>query len=108
MNKADQPFCMNSPMAWVKTEHKVKSSFHGGSNDTIGGMSDFGGWRYIAVLEWCSFGVPMRFRGLRSGRVGCLWMRLFMTVPMTPLAAGDIVVLVPSVSAAMFECDINF
>ncbi len=27
----------------------------------------------IAVLEWCSFGVLRGFRGLRSGRVRCLW-----------------------------------
>ncbi len=46
-------------------------------------MYDFSGWRYtyIAVLEWSSFGV---LRRLRSGRVRCVWMRLFMTVPMTP------------------------
>ena len=37
-----------------------------------------------AVLVWSSFGGP---RGLWSRYMGCLWMQLFMAVPMTPLAA---------------------
>jgi hypothetical protein len=42
--------------------------------------------RAIAVLVLNSFGGLM---GLKSGRLGCLWMRLFMVVPMTPSAAAS-------------------
>ncbi len=37
----------------------------------------------IAVLAWSSFG---GLRGLWSGCLGCLWMHLFMAVPMRPSA----------------------
>jgi hypothetical protein len=39
----------------------------GGQSDCRFGRSSFGG-----------------LRGLSSGRLGCLWFRLFMVVPMTP------------------------